>query len=144
VELVMAELYSRWIRPVTRSYCTASRGRDGYNPEAGLIRDQEGNLYGTTFEGGAKGFGSVFKLDATGKETVLYSFRSGTIDGEWAKARLFRNKNGDLFGTTGQGGTGNWGIIFGLDENGNEKVLHNFGWTRGGRVPDAGLARRHR
>ena len=47
---------------------------DGQNPYGGLIRDLAGNLYGTTTFGGAYAFGTVFKVDATGNETVLYSF----------------------------------------------------------------------
>jgi len=52
-------------------------GADGDAPNAGLVRDVAGSFYGTTFVGGAYGYGTVFTLDATGKETVLYSFMSG-------------------------------------------------------------------
>jgi uncharacterized repeat protein (TIGR03803 family) len=54
---------------------------DGAFPYGGLIRDAAGNLYGTTTYGGDSNFGTVFKLDATGKETVLHGFRGGTADG---------------------------------------------------------------
>ena len=114
-------------------------GDDGNNPEAGLIRDSEGNLYGTTYEGGTNGLGTVFKLGPTGTESVLYSFNGGSADGKWLIAPLLRDENGHLFGTTRYGGTGNWGVVFELDEQANETVLHNFSWKRRGRVPDAGL-----
>jgi uncharacterized repeat protein (TIGR03803 family) len=52
-------------------------GADGGNPYAGVIRDPAGNLYGTTYSGGASGQGVVFKLDTTGTETVLHSFTGG-------------------------------------------------------------------
>ena len=113
---------------------------DGYNPQAGLIRDGKGNLYGTTSQGGGQdGFGTVFKLDPTGQQSVLHRFKGGPTDGKWPSANLLRDKNGHLFGTTNEGGTANWGVIFELDENGNETVLHNFKWAKGGRVPVAGL-----
>jgi|HubBroStandDraft_6_1064221.scaffolds.fasta_scaffold41035_3 uncharacterized repeat protein (TIGR03803 family) len=50
---------------------------DGVFPFSALIRDANGNFYGTTLHGGASGYGVVFKLDTTGKETVLHSFAGG-------------------------------------------------------------------
>src|SRR4051794_11810185 len=52
-------------------------GGGGAKPQAGLIRDAAGNLYGTATQGGAIGYGVVFKLDPSGNETVLYSFPGG-------------------------------------------------------------------
>ena len=59
-------------------YNFGAQNGDGLFPTGGLIRDAAGNLYGTTQRGGASGFGAVFKVDKTGKETVLYSFAGGT------------------------------------------------------------------
>ncbi len=57
------------------SFCSAPSCNDGAYPLYGtLVRDTQGNLYGTTADGGTAGVGTVFKVDATGKETVLYSF----------------------------------------------------------------------
>src|ERR1039458_1359539 len=56
-------------------------GADGSGPQAGVIRDTAGNLYGTTVRGGATGSGVVYKLDMAGHETVLYSFTGG-VDGD--------------------------------------------------------------
>jgi uncharacterized repeat protein (TIGR03803 family) len=86
-------------------------GTDGGAPSAGLIRDAAGNLYGTTFIGGGTGClsqlgcGTVFELDATGKETVLYRFTGGA-DGENPKAELLRDMAGNLYGTTLRGAGG--------------------------------------
>ena len=80
-------------------------GADGGYPQAGLVRDAAGNLYGTTSFGGATSFcfgsgcGVVFKLDKTGKETVLYAFTGGADGGE-PVAGLVRDTAGNLYGTT--------------------------------------------
>jgi uncharacterized repeat protein (TIGR03803 family) len=113
---------------------------DGQYPFAGVIRDSAGNLYGTTSNGGAIGFGTVFKLDAAGHETVLYSFTGGS-DGGSPQAPLLRDNNGDLYGTTFLGGA-NYGVgtVFEVDASGNETVLHNFAGNDG-KYPEAGLIR---
>src|SRR5258708_18535182 len=56
-------------------------GADGAYPVGGLVRDGIGDLYGTTRTGGSSGSGTVFKVDATGKESVLYSFTGGADGG---------------------------------------------------------------
>jgi uncharacterized repeat protein (TIGR03803 family) len=113
-------------------------GSDGSKPQAGVIRDEEGNLYGTTLSGGAEGYGTVFKLDTTGTKTILHSF-SGRDGKSPGTASLLRDKCGHLYGTTPYGGSGGWGVVYELDEDGNETVLHNFKWAKQGRVPEAGL-----
>jgi uncharacterized repeat protein (TIGR03803 family) len=84
-------------------------GADGAETFAGVIRDAEGNLYGTTYFGGdlsgcsGLGCGVVFKLDPTGKETVLYTFTGGT-DGANPNANLLQGEEGNLYGTASDGG----------------------------------------
>ena len=80
-------------------------GADGRGPN-GLIRDAAGNLYGTTFEGGAvssagsgEGCGLVFKLSPIGAETVLHTFTGGT-DGGTPYAGVIQEAAGNLYGTT--------------------------------------------
>ncbi len=72
---------------------------DGAYPRGDLVRDPMGNLYGTTSYGGASGAGMVFRLDPTGKETVLYSF-TGKQDGSNPQAGLILDDKGSLYGTT--------------------------------------------
>jgi len=119
-------------------------GPDGANPAAGLVRDKEGNLYGTTSGGGlltnclGLGCGVVFKLDTTGAETVLYAFTGP--DGADPLADLVRDKAGNLYGTTFSGGTSNQGTVFKLDTKGTETVLHSFTFTGlDGGGPESGL-----
>ena len=77
---------------------------DGANPEQVLlVRDSAGNLYGTASNGGASGGGAVFKLDASGRETVLHSFTGGS-DGRSPAAGVIRDDAGNLYGTAQLGG----------------------------------------
>ena len=113
-------------------------GVDGNNPNAGLVQDSSGNLYGTTISGGASQSGIVFKVDPRGKETVFYSFTGGT-DGGNPQAGLVMDSEGNFYGTTGSGGAGFSGTVFKLDPSGAESVLYAFtGGTDGG-SPAAGL-----
>jgi uncharacterized repeat protein (TIGR03803 family) len=95
-----------------------SGGTDGANPYAGLVRDAKGNLYGTTNQGGASGFGTVFKLDKNGKETLLHTFTGAGGDGAFPYDDLVRDAKGNLYGPTFSGGSSNCnggagcGIVF--------------------------------
>src|SRR5450631_3911763 len=80
-------------------------GKDGFNPYAGLVLDKTtGNLYGTTYYGGASAAGTVFEITPTGAETVLYSFANDGKDGKNPYAGLVLDKTGNLYGTTNLGG----------------------------------------
>lgn len=106
-------------------------GNDGMWP-AGIIRDQEGNFYGSTTQGGQFNNGTVFKLDASGQEIVLYSF-SGGADGGQPDAGVVLDASGNIYGSTSSGGAGSCGycgVVFVLEANGKETVLHSF--TGGG------------
>jgi len=177
-------------------YSFGSTPNDGGLPQGALIRDAAGNLYGEAYEGGAKGFGIIFKVSPTGKETILYSFTdesavsaipslardsSGNLYGYNAAANnengsVFKlapngtyttlytfcslancadgqkpvggpimKPDGKLYGVTAGGGTGtcppvtSCGIVFQLDLNGNETVLHDFSAGGDGFVPSAHL-----
>src|SRR5271166_3337245 len=121
-------------------------GGDGGNPDAGLVRDAAGNLYGTTANGGTTGGGVVFKVDRRGNESVLYSF--ATIEGGFLPySSLVRDTEGNLYGTTFTGGTGcsphyDCGTVFKVDSSGTETVLYSFtGGTKDGCNPWGGLVR---
>jgi len=107
---------------------------DGLSPWGGVIRDAQGNLYGTTELGGAYGgaygyaygCGTVFKLTPTGVETVLHSFCSSSADGAFPRGDLVLDAQGNLYGTTGRGGSQGRGTVFQLTPDGTETVLYNF------------------
>jgi uncharacterized repeat protein (TIGR03803 family) len=90
-----------------------------------VVLDSAGNLYGTTFRGGTEGWGVVYKLDAAGNLTVLYSFMGG-VDGASPMAAVIRDAAGNLYGTVDFGGTGESGAVFMLNAAGKEIVLYSF------------------
>ncbi len=100
-----------WTESVLHSFADGTM--DGFNPFAGVIRDNAGTLYGTTAYGGSSGGnGTVFMVDTSGAETVLYSFAGGTSDGAYPDAGVVMGADGNLYGTTQEGGTNNYGTIF--------------------------------
>jgi uncharacterized repeat protein (TIGR03803 family) len=137
-----------WTETVLYSFCSAANCTDGIWPEAGLTQDAAGNLYGTTYEGGANtsvngltvGGGTVFKVDTTGNESVLYSFCSvgggNCTDGIWPEAGLIQDAAGNLYGTTTEGGANDYGTVFKVDTTGNESVLYSFCSVGGGNCTD--------
>ncbi len=111
---------------------------DGALPYGGLIFDQAGNLYGTTYYAGVHDVGTVYKLThAHGNwtETVLYSFKAGS-DGSSPISTLVSDEAGNLYGTTSAGGTGcDCGVIFKIAPNAKETVPYRFPGA-----PDAGFS----
>src|ERR1700722_18524653 len=100
---------------------------DGSSPNGDLLRDSEGNFYGTTQFGGSSNRGLVFELDAKGNETILYTFTGGA-DGGIPIGRVIRDSGGNLYGITSLGGdpTCSCGTVFKLTKSGTLKVLHSF------------------
>ena len=120
---------------------------DGAWPEAAVTRDAAGNLYGTTFFGGAGtgcdiyfgGCGEVFKLDTAGAEIVLHSF-GGVPDGSNPTAKVILDASGNLYGTTAFGGEFDHGTVFKVNAiTGAETIVHNFAGGADGANPNAGL-----
>src|SRR5450755_1561047 len=81
-----------------------TNGTDGAYPISPLVRDASGTMYGATSVGGSSGQGTVFKIDATGQETILHSFNL-VPDGESPQSALVLDAAGNLYGTTVGGGT---------------------------------------
>ena len=120
-------------------------GWDGTNPQAGLVRDTAGNLYGTAQWGGTYDNGTVYELNKKGVLTMLYSFcpnGDGCTDGAIPVGGLIRDTQGTLYGTTAGGGLSNYGVVFKLDTSGTETVLYSFaGSTTDGCIPHGNLLR---
>ncbi len=105
-------------------------GTDGADPVGPLLRASNGDLYGTTYQGGGTGCGGdgcgiVFRLSSTGVETVLHRF-TGEPDGGQPQGGLTLS-NGLLYGVTTVGGSANLGTVFSINPNtGTEAVVHSF------------------
>jgi uncharacterized repeat protein (TIGR03803 family) len=118
-------------------------GVDGGPPSSGVVQDAAGNLYGTTYSGGAYNRGTVYKLDMTGTETVLYSFTGGT-DGGTPVGGVILDAAGNLYGTAYNGGIATCppsgcGLVFKLNPNGAETVLYSFRGGANGSSPQTGV-----
>jgi uncharacterized repeat protein (TIGR03803 family) len=159
VTTVASLIFAGWTLPapvetVIHSF-SAPPSSGGSSPQAGLIANKEGALYGTTSGGGAvvsgtQSEGIVFKLTPPAKgqttwtETVLHSFVGGT-DGASPYAGLIADERGALYGTTSGGGTANWGTVFKLtppakgQTTWTETGLYSFLSGSDGAFPQAGL-----
>jgi uncharacterized repeat protein (TIGR03803 family) len=97
---------------------------DGCHPAGGLIQDKSGNLYGTTSSCGVSNEGTVFKVSASGKETVLHSF-AGSDGAIPMYTSLLMDTSGNLYGFTSAGGAGG-GTVYKLSPSGTVTVLYSF------------------
>jgi uncharacterized repeat protein (TIGR03803 family) len=129
-------------------FCSENGCTDGSAPAGGLLRDGNGNLYGTTTLGGAHGFGAVFELKRNGDSwtyQVLHSFCSSCGDSAFPQSRLVLDTAGNLYGTAPSNGELDCGAVFRLSPNADRrnwklKRLHSFcAFDGDGAHPVAGL-----
>jgi uncharacterized repeat protein (TIGR03803 family) len=118
------------------NFCSHSNCIDGLNPYAPLVQAPDGNFYGTTDSGGAKGSGTVFKMTPEGTLTTLYSFCSqpNCVDGFSPGTALVQATDGNFYGTT----SGYPGTVFEITPEGTLTTLYTFGGHHG-YLPLAGL-----
>src|SRR5260370_25000148 len=143
VVLLLALLTSPGTAQIFNPLYEFQGGSDGGGPN-GVIRDSAGNLYGTTVTGGIAVYGTVFKLDTSGKKTTLYEFTGGT-DGEQPHGNLVLDANGNLYGTTEYGGNlsvscggdAGWGGGVCFEHGGKRKRRYLFSGGLGGGVGPA-------
>ena len=115
-------------------------GADSSLPYGALLQGADGNFYGTAFEGGENGTGTVFKMTAAGAESIVYSF--GPIasgDGGYPLAGLVQGSDGMLYGTTSEGGAAAAGTVFKVTPQGVESVLYSFAAGNDAGFPASGL-----
>ena len=137
---------ARWHYKRIHSFCAKAGCADGSTPFGSLVVDTQGNLYGLTSSGGAKGFGAVFEMSMTGgvwKYRVIHSFcfKSGCVDGEFPKyssltyqgqaSGVLYDGMSPLYGTTQYGGAQGVGAVFSLTPDATQTrwtalVLHSF------------------
>ena len=118
---------------LTTLHAFAGPPNDGCEPFPALVLAGDGNLYGTTFVGGAANLGTVFKITTGGSETVLHSFctQSGCPDGGNSQAGLVQGSDGNLYGEATFGGANGAGTVFKITLSGTLTTLHTFNGTDG-------------
>jgi uncharacterized repeat protein (TIGR03803 family) len=121
------------------TFCTLQNCADGEQPFAALLQASDGNFYGTTTSGHGQNAGTFFKITSTGTLTTLYTFcaLSHCTDGQNPYGGVVQGSDGNFYGTTNIGGTGQ-GIIFKLTASGTLTTLYTFGGPDG-ELPYSGL-----
>ena len=116
---------------------------DAQNPIGQLVFDSTGDLYGVASNGGSNDVGAVFRIDANSHaESLVHSFAPGPQDGALPSRSLLIDGQGDLFGTTTQGGANDTGTVYEITPDGRETLLASFGQAAAGKpaVPRGELA----
>jgi uncharacterized repeat protein (TIGR03803 family) len=98
----------------------------GANPRSALLLAADGNYYGTAYQGGASGYGTVFRMTPAGTVTALYSFGGTPRSGGYPLSGLTQDASGALYGTTEKGGHVNNGTAYRITTGGVYTMLHSF------------------
>jgi uncharacterized repeat protein (TIGR03803 family) len=98
----------------------------GANPRAGLLLATDGNFYGTAYQGGADGYGTVFRMTTAGAVSVVHAFTGASLGGAFPLAGVTQDVAGDLFGTTERGGPVNQGSAWRISSSNQFRILHGF------------------
>ncbi len=117
----------------------ASQTGDPESPQNGVTQGGDGDLYGTSPDGGANSMGTVYKISPKGELRVLYSFcsQANCADGSDPDSGLTLRPDGHFLGTTATGGSFNQGTIFDITQTGTLTVLYNFTGGNDGAFPTA-------
>ncbi len=114
----------------------------GVSPQAPVLLDANGNVFGTTFTGGPSGYGLLFMITPAGQQVWLHYFRDHNLtgDGGYPIGPFVQDAKGNFYGVTYKGGTHNQGTVFMCTPNHVETVLYNFTGASDGGLPQSGLA----
>jgi uncharacterized repeat protein (TIGR03803 family) len=130
---IVFEVTPRGTETVLYSFCQQGENcLDGWNPAAGLVQATNGNFLGTTEQGGTTNGGTLFAITPSGALTTLYNFEGGANgEGQLPMAALIQASDGDLYGTTAEGGSGfgcsgGCGTVFKVTLEGKLTVLYSF------------------
>ncbi|HEX4119445.1 MAG TPA: choice-of-anchor tandem repeat GloVer-containing protein, partial [Verrucomicrobiae bacterium] len=104
-------------------------GGSGFSPQAGLVQGTNGALYGTTTDGGAHGWGTIFEITTNGGLTTVYMFDGG--DGAFPQEPMILDTDGDFYGTTSGGGADEHGEVFRLTPAGALTQVVSFDYDNG-------------
>ncbi|MGC1789543.1 MAG: choice-of-anchor tandem repeat GloVer-containing protein [Terriglobales bacterium] len=132
VVLALAALTTQSAPAQTFTVLDDFNGTNGSDASSSLLQATNGNLYGTTAEGGGAGAGSVYQVTPGGTLTSIYSFclqgtpPSDCPDGDQPLAPLVQASNGDLYGTTLRGGANNEGTVFKITTGGMLTTVYSF------------------
>jgi uncharacterized repeat protein (TIGR03803 family) len=120
-------------------YNFGTRTHDPINPSGNLAQGPDGAMYGTSYDGGLYGQGTVFKVSTGGKVNVLHSFcaLANCADGSSPDGGLTLRPDGHFMGTTLTGGSYGYGTIFEITQTGDLHVLYNFTGGADGAYPSA-------
>jgi uncharacterized repeat protein (TIGR03803 family) len=120
-------------------YNFGTHANDPINPSGNLAQGRDGAMYGTSYDGGVYGQGTVFKVSTAGKVNVLHSFcaQANCVDGSSPDGGLTLRPDGHFIGTTLTGGSYGYGTIFDVTQTGELHVLYNFTGVTDGAYPSA-------
>lgn len=108
-----------------------------YEPRCALLQASDGNFYGTTAFGGDYNEGTLFRLTPSGALTILHNFSGASIDGALPQSGLAQASDGNLYGTTRDGGAFGFGCVYSFSLAGNFSLLYSFTGGSDGSAPNA-------
>ncbi len=98
----------------------------GANPRSALLLAADGNYYGTAYQGGPGGHGTVYRMTPAGEVSVVHAFTGPSSDGGFPLAGVIQDPAGNFYGTTERGGYLDLGSAWRIDTNGQFRLLHGF------------------
>jgi uncharacterized repeat protein (TIGR03803 family) len=117
---------------------------EGADPRGALVQGRNGQFFGTTFSGGPEGAGTVFRMTPAGAVTLVHAFSFDSAEGTHPQGGVLAPGDGNLYGTTWQGGSpecgSGCGVVYRIAPDGTESVLHTFAGTKDGASPGSSLA----